>query len=99
MEEAELATGPHSSFCGSSQCSFIGNVVRGVDEVEEWEDRGGTLMCKQEDEGECACDIIGDMVMKSILSDKTTFEPMHTKSVSQKKMRVQKCNTTNSVNN
>ena len=60
-------------------------------------------MCKQEDEDECACDIMGGMVMNLFLCGRNNLEldlePTHTKSVSQKKMRVQKCNTTNSVHN
>ena len=39
VEEVVLATGPHSSFCGSSQCSLIGNVTGEVDEVEDEEKR------------------------------------------------------------
>ena len=103
VEEVVLATGPHSSFCGSSQCLLIGNVTCEVD-VKDQEDRGRTLTCKQKDEDECACDIMGDMVKNLFLRGRhnheiLSLETMHTRSVSQKEMCVQKCNTSNSVNN
>ena len=59
------------SFCGSSQCSLNGNVTWEVD-VEEETDEGGTLICKQEDEDERACDIMGDTWRSNNLFAKTT---------------------------
>ena len=63
----------HSSFCGSAQCLLIGNVTWEVDvEDKEERDEGGPLMCKQEDEDECACDIMGDTWRWNNLFAKTT---------------------------